>query len=164
MLYISPTCLSVDHGLIHVTNNIPYVFVLLTEDVTPPSLQWVGKLPTQTTGSVALSWTTDEAVTSVCSVDSPVKTVNVSCSNRWVGTDLRNGEHCLTVKMVDGSGNKAEAKYCWNNSKDCSHKYYFIFREYPYLFGSFLSREKVQHRAFSINVASRQHRQQSRVR
>nr|XP_022295374.1 uncharacterized protein LOC111105368 isoform X1 [Crassostrea virginica] len=94
----------------------PSIHIWINEDVTPPSLQWTGQLPTQTTGSVALSWTTDEAVTSVCSVDSPVNTVNVSCSNRWVGTDLRNGEHCLTVKMVDGSGNKAEAKYRWNNT------------------------------------------------
>ena len=99
------------------------IFVLV-EDVTPPSLKWVGQLPTQTIGSVALSWTTDEAVTSVCSVDSPIKTVNVSCSNRWVGTNLRDGEHCLTVMMVDGSGNKAEAKYRWNNSKDFYYKWF----------------------------------------
>ncbi|XP_078331914.1 uncharacterized protein LOC111106886 [Crassostrea virginica] len=94
----------------------PSIHVWINEDVTPPSLKWVGQLPTQTIGSVALSWTTDEAVTSVCSVDSPIKTVNVSCSNRWVGTNLRDGEHCLTVMMVDGSGNRAEAKYRWNNT------------------------------------------------
>lgn len=93
------------------------ILILFTEDITPPSLQWVGSTPSQTNGSIILSWTTDEAVTSLCTVYSPVKATDVSCNNKWVGTELRHGEYSLTVKMVDGSGNKAEAVHRWNNSK-----------------------------------------------
>lgn len=92
------------------------LLILFTEDVTPPSLQWVGSTASQTNGSIMLSWTTDEAVTSLCTVHSPVKATDVSCNNKWVGTELRHGEYSLTVKMVDGSGNKAEAVHRWNNS------------------------------------------------
>lgn len=92
------------------------LLIIFTEDVTPPSLQWVGSTPSQTNGSIMLSWTTDEAVTSLCTVHSPVKATDVSCNNKWVGTELRHGEYSLTVKMVDGSGNKAEAVHRWNNS------------------------------------------------
>lgn len=94
--------------------------IWFTDDVTPPSLRWIGSPPTLTNGSISLSWTTDEAVTSLCTVHSPVKDKNESCNNEWVGTDLRNGEYSLTVKMVDGSGNKAQAIHYWNNSmKTC---------------------------------------------
>lgn len=94
--------------------------ILFTDDVTPPSLRWIGSPPTLTNGSISLSWTTDEAVTSLCTVHSPVKDKNESCNNEWVGTDLRNGEYSLTVKMVDGSGNKAQTIHYWNNSmKTC---------------------------------------------
>lgn len=94
--------------------------ILFTDDVTPPSLRWLGSPPTLTNGSISLSWTTDEAVTSLCTVHSPVKDKNESCNNEWVGTDLRNGEYSLTVKMVDGSGNQAQTIHFWNNSmKTC---------------------------------------------
>lgn len=94
--------------------------ILFTDDVTPPSLRWLGSPPTLTNGSISLSWTIDEAVTSLCTVHSPVKDKNEPCNNEWVGTDLRNGEYSLTVKMVDGSGNKAQTIHYWNNSmKTC---------------------------------------------
>lgn len=96
---------------------LQFILILFTEDVTPPSLQWVGSTPSQTNGSIILSWTTDEAVTSLCTVHSPVKATDVSCNNKWVGTELRHGEYSLAVKMVDGSGNKAQAVHRWNNSK-----------------------------------------------
>lgn len=103
--------------VVHNSVNKVHVMHLFTDDVTPPSLRWIGTAPTLTNGSITLAWTTDEAVTSLCTVHSPVKNKNVSCNNEWTGTDLRNGEYSLTVRMVDGSGNKAQAIHYWNNSK-----------------------------------------------
>ncbi|XP_061188491.1 uncharacterized protein LOC133196641 [Saccostrea echinata] len=94
----------------------PYVYRWINEDVTPPSLQWTGIPSLKTAGSMMLSWTTNEEVTSVCTVQSPVQVREVSCNNKWVGTELRNGEYSLTVNMVDGSGNKAQAIHQWNNT------------------------------------------------
>ncbi|XP_019918182.3 uncharacterized protein [Magallana gigas] len=88
----------------------------INEDVTPPSLYWKGAPPSLTHGSIVLSWTTDEAVTSLCTVHSPIKETEVPCNNEWVGTELRHGEYSLTVIMVDGSGNKAQAVHHWNNT------------------------------------------------
>lgn len=91
-----------------------------SEDVTPPSLQWNRIPPSQTAGNMTLSWTTSEAVTSVCIVQSPVQLITVSCNNSWIGAKLRNGNYALTVKMVDGSGNAAEYVHRWKNSKEFS--------------------------------------------
>lgn len=99
------------------TNLTKKLLILFTEDVTPPSLYWKGAPPSLTHGSIVMSWTTDEAVTSLCTVHSPIKETEVPCNNEWVGTELRHGEYSLTVIMVDGSGNKAQTEHHWNNSK-----------------------------------------------
>ncbi|XP_052687753.1 uncharacterized protein LOC128166542 isoform X2 [Crassostrea angulata] len=117
-LNLPPGSFTLSIMVIDTSGNIggPSSHTWINEDVTPPSLQWVGSTPSQTNGSIMLSWTTDEAVTSLCTVHSPVKATDVSCNNKWVGTELRHGEYSLTVKMVDGSGNKAEAVHRWNNT------------------------------------------------
>ena len=95
-----------------------------TDDVTPPDLKWKGQPPSHSTGNLTLSWETDETVTSVCTVESPILVENVSCSNEWIGTHLANGEYILTVRAVDKSGNEAHIIHHWNNSE---HQICIIF-------------------------------------
>lgn len=111
----------------HLYKSNKKTIIPFTEDVTPPSLYWEGAPPSLTHGSIVLSWTTNEAVTSLCTVHSPIKETEVPCNNKWVGTELRHGEYSLTVTMVDGSGNKAQAVHHWNNSKQIFFFSYFIF-------------------------------------
>lgn len=85
--------------------------------------------PSLTHGSIVLSWATNEAVTSLCTVHSPIKETEVPCNNKWVGTELRHGEYSLTVTMVDGSGNKAQAVHHWNNSKQIFFFHTLFFHE-----------------------------------
>lgn len=110
----------------HLYKSNKKTIIPFTEDVTPPSLYWEGAPPSLTYGSIVLSWATNEAVTSLCTVHSPIKETEVPCNNKWVGTELRHGEYSLTVTMVDGSGNKAQAVHHWNNSKQFFFSY-FIF-------------------------------------
>ena len=95
-----------------------------TDDVTSPDLKWIGQPPSHSTGNLTLSWETDETVTSVCTVESPILVENVSCSNKWIGTHLANGEYILTVRAVDKSGNEAHIIHHWNNSE---HQICIIF-------------------------------------
>ena len=95
-----------------------------TDDVTSPQLKWIGQPPSHSTGNLTLSWETDETVTSVCTVESPILVENVSCSNKWIGTHLANGEYILTVRAVDKSGNEAHIIHNWNNSE---HQICIIF-------------------------------------
>ncbi|XP_078331912.1 uncharacterized protein LOC111109459 isoform X4 [Crassostrea virginica] len=94
----------------------PFMHTWYNDDVTSPDLKWIGQPPSHSTGNLTLSWETDETVTSVCTVESPILVENVSCSNKWIGTHLANGEYILTVRAVDKSGNEAHIIHHWNNT------------------------------------------------
>nr|XP_022301288.1 uncharacterized protein LOC111109459 [Crassostrea virginica] len=94
----------------------PFMHTWYNDDVTSPDLKWIGQPPSHSTGNLTLSWETDETVTSVCTVESPILVENVSCSNEWIGTHLANGEYLLTVRAVDKSGNEAHIIHHWNNT------------------------------------------------
>ncbi|CAC5402582.1 unnamed protein product [Mytilus coruscus] len=76
-------------------------------DVTKPELTF--KLgPTATNGSITISWTFNEPVTSSCTIVKPDRTHKSNCNNSWSGDSLKEGFYTLFIFGKDLEGNQAD--------------------------------------------------------
>lgn len=64
--------------------------------------------PTVTNGSITISWTFNEPVTSSCTIVKPDGTDKWSCNNSWYGDSLKEGFYTLFIFGKDLEGNQAD--------------------------------------------------------
>ncbi|CAG2191762.1 unnamed protein product [Mytilus edulis] len=76
-------------------------------DITKPVLTFKSG-PTATNGSINISWTFNEPVTSSCTIVKPDRTEKVKCNNSWSGNNLKEGFYTLFIFGTDSEGNQAD--------------------------------------------------------
>ena len=89
------------------TNKMFFAFEAM--DTTPPVITFTeNPAESNTSGSIAITWSSDENVIWECYLITANIVVSINCSSgSWIGYNLERGNYTLNITACDAAGNKA---------------------------------------------------------
>jgi hypothetical protein len=97
-------------------------FSFLSQDVTPPKINFVGKLQYRVKRDFRISWNASEEATFECALDGPnePRPCGKGWGETWSKRDIPDGKHAFWVRATDLAGNTgAYIRHPFQVGKNC---------------------------------------------